>query len=167
MKAKSRTEILKSMNLYEELIKLRDAQREKKKKSIFLVRGDELPWEINPQGKMRWYLHPSIDDTVIQTLMVYLQEIPPGSRGGKQKCQGGTVIYVVEGKGHTVINGVTHTWKRDDVVQLPIGPEGIEFQHFNDDSKQPAHLICAEPNLVHAMGMDRGSVAARKEAIWQ
>ena len=66
MKAKSRTEKLKSMNLYEELIKLRDAQREKKKKSIFLVRGDELPWEINPQGKMRWYLHPSMKEAIWQ-----------------------------------------------------------------------------------------------------
>lgn len=153
----SRLEKLGSLNLYEELIKLRDHQRERKKKSILLVKGDELPWESNPQGKMKWYLHPSIEDTVIQTLIVYLQEIPPGSSSGKQKYQGGTVIYVVEGKGRTVIDDVTYHWETDDVVQLPIRPDGIVFQHFNDDPKRAVQLICAEPNLVHAMGVDRGS----------
>ena len=157
MQPTSRTEKLKSKNFYDELIKLRDAERERKKKSIFLVKGDELPWEVNPQGKMRWYLHPSIDDTVIRTLIVYLQEIPPGSSSGKLKCQGGTVIYVLEGKGHTLIDDVTHKWETDDVVQLPVRPNGIVFQHFNDDINKAAQLICAEPNLVHALGVDRGS----------
>ncbi len=157
MATTSRTEKLKSKNFYDELIKLRDAERERKKKSIFLVKGDELPWEVNPQGKMRWYLHPAIDDTVIRTLMVYVQEIPPGSCSGKLKCQGGSVIYILEGKGHTVIDGVTHEWETDDAVQLPVRPAGIVFQHFNDDPQKAAQLVCAEPNLVHALGVDRGS----------
>jgi len=147
----------RSLNLYEELIRLRDQQRENKKRSIFLVRGDEIPWEINPQGKMKWYLHPAFEHTVLQTLVVYLQEIPPGSSSGKQKYQGGTVIYVVEGRGHTVIDDESYSWERDDVVQLPIRPDGIVYQHFNDDPEEPAQLICAEPNLVHALGVDRGS----------
>lgn len=157
MDSGSRSEKLRSRNLYEELIKLRDQQREKKKKSVFLIQGDELPWEINPQGKMKWYLHPSLEDTALQTLMVYLQEVPPGSCSGKQKCQGGTMIYVVEGRGHTVIDDVVYSWEKDDVVQLPIHPDGIVYQHFNDDPKGPAQLVCAEPNLVHALGVDRGS----------
>jgi len=157
MNAMSRTQKLASVNLYDELIKLRDQERERRKNSIFVVKGDELAWEINPQGKMKWYLHPAIDDTVIQNMIVYLQEIPPGSFSGKLKCQGGVVIYVLEGKGRTVIDEVTFAWETDDVVQLPIRPNGIVFQHFNDDRTQAAQLICAEPNLVHALGVDRGS----------
>jgi hypothetical protein len=157
MNAARRSRKLRSLNFYDELIKLRDQHRKREKQAVFLVKGDELPWEINPQGKMRWYLHPSIDDTVIQTLIVYLQEIPAASSSGKQKCQGGTVIYVVEGKGHTVIDDVSYSWETDDVVQLPIRPDGIVFQHFNDDPHRPAQLICAEPNLLPIMGVDRGS----------
>lgn len=145
------------LNLYNELIRMRDERRAKEKKATFLVKGDDLSWEINPQGKMKWYLHPAIDDTVIQTLIVYLQEIPPGSFTGKQKCQGGTVIYVIEGKGHTIIDGVSHSWETDDIVQLPIRPDGIVFQHFNDEPHRPAQLVCAEPNLVPVLGVDRGS----------
>ncbi len=153
----SRAQKLASINLYDELIRLRDQERERKKNSIFVVKGDELPWEVNPQGKMRWYLHPAIDDTVIRNLIVYLQEIPPGSCSGKQKCQGGVVIFVLAGRGRTIIDEVTYSWETDDVVQLPIRPNGIVFQHFNDDPNQAAQLICAEPNLVHALGVDRGS----------
>lgn len=153
----SRAQKLASVNLYDELIRLRDQERERKKNSIFVVKGDELPWEVNPQGKMRWYLHPAIDDTVIRNLIVYLQEIPPASCSGKQKCQGGVVIFVLAGRGRTIIDEVTYSWETDDVVQLPIRPNGIVFQHFNDDPNQAAQLICAEPNLVHALGVDRGS----------
>ncbi len=153
----SRAQKLASVNLYDELIRLRDQERERKKNSIFVVKGDELPWEVNPQGKMRWYLHPAIDDTVIRNLIVYLQEIPPGSCSGKQKCQGGVVIFVLAGRGRTIIDEVTYSWETDDVVQLPIRPNGIVFQHFNDDPNQAAQLICAEPNLVHVLGVDRGS----------
>lgn len=153
----SRAQKLASVNLYDELIMLRDQEREREKNSIFVVKGDELPWEVNPQGKVRWYLHPAIDDTVIRNLIVYLQEIPPGSCSGKQKCQGGVVIFVLAGRGRTIIDEVTYSWETDDVVQLPIRPNGIVFQHFNDDPNQAAQLICAEPNLVHALGVDRGS----------
>jgi|SRR3989304_3408135 len=157
MMPKDRKEQLASRNFYDEMIRYRDQERERKKSAIFLVKGDELPWESNPQGKMKWYLHPAIDDTVIQTLIVSIQEIPPGSFSGEQKCQGGAVIYVVEGKGHTVIDGVSHSWETDDIVQLPIRPDGIIFQHFNDDAEKSVQLLSAEPNLVQALGVDRGS----------
>lgn len=157
MGSTSRAQKLATRNLYDELIQLRDQERERRKRSLFVVEGDGLPWETNPQGKMKWYLHPAIDDTVIQNLIVYLQEIPPGSFSGKLKCQGGVVVYVVEGKGHTVIDEVSYSWETEDVVQLPIRPNGIVFQHFNDDPNQAAQLLCAEPNLVPVLGVDRGS----------
>ena len=157
MNVMSRTQKLASVNLYDELIKLRDQERERRKNSILVVEGDELPWEINPQGKMKWYLHPAIDDTVIQNLIVYLQEIPPGSFSGKLKCQGGIVVFILQGKGHTVIDDVSFAWEAEDVVQLPIRPNGIIFQHFNDDLKHAAQILCAEPNLVPVLGVDRGS----------
>ena len=153
----SRSEKLATRNLYDELIKLRDQERERRKRSIFVVKGDDLPWEINPQGKMKWYLHPAIDDTVIRNLIVYIQEIAPRSCSGKLKCQGGVVIYVLEGRGHTVIDDVTYAWETEDVVQLPIRPNGIVFQHFSDDPNYAAQLICAEPNLVPVLGVDSGS----------
>jgi hypothetical protein len=73
-----RTAKLANMNLWNELMALRDQQRERRKTAVQVVRLSELPLENNEQGLMRWYLHPSIMDTVLSTLSIYRQEIPPG-----------------------------------------------------------------------------------------
>ena len=143
--------------LYWDLIRLRDKQRALRKVARWVVKGEELPWENNPQGIMRWYMHPFKEDTIIQTLIFLMQEIPPGSRSGKQRHQGNQVSFILEGKGYTVIDGVKHFWEAGDIVQLPLRRDGVSFQHFNSDEKARIRLVSCEPNLVHATGVDRGS----------
>ena len=152
-----RSEKLSKINFYNRLIEMRDKDRELQKKGIVIVKGKEIPWETNFQGKMRWYMHPDIDDIVTRCMIIRLQEIPPGSRSGRVKFQGGQVIYIIKGKGYTVLDGVKHYWQGGDVVQLPLRPEGVIFQHFNEDSENPIQLIAVEPNVVDALGLDLGS----------
>ena len=85
---KERKERLAKVNHWDELLALRDRQREQTKNAIQVVKESELPLEVNRQGLMRWYLHPSITDTILSTLAIYRQEIPPGSRSGRLKFQG-------------------------------------------------------------------------------
>src|ERR1043166_3786558 len=101
-----RTAKLRQTNYWNELIALRNRQREQRKTAVQVVRFSELPLESNEQGLMRWYLHPSITDTVLSTLAIYSQEIPAGSRSGRLKFQGGQVLFIVEGGGHTMLDGV-------------------------------------------------------------
>jgi hypothetical protein len=151
-----RTAKLANMNCWNELMALRDQQRERRKTSVQVVRLSELPLENNEQGLMRWYLHPAIMDTVLSTLSIYRQEIPPGSRSGRLKFQGGQVLFIVEGRGHTMLDGVKHAWEAGDVVSLPCKRDGIVVQHFNDDPAKTAVLLAVEPNLFAATGVDRG-----------
>ena len=144
-------------SLYAELIRLRDQDRKQRTRGLTVVKGSLLSWEKNPQGIMKWYLHPSKEDTAIQSLLIFLQEIPPGSRSGIQKYQGGMVIYILEGRGYTNIDGEKHEWEAGDVVQLPLRPKGIVYQHVNTDPENPVRFIACEPNYVHALGVDRGS----------
>ena len=88
----------KNDNLLDALFELRDRYREQAKRGVKIVRGDELPWEINRQGKTRWYMHPAKNDTVIRSLVIYVQEIEPGGHSGKQASPGGIVHYMLEGK---------------------------------------------------------------------
>ncbi len=150
-----RGEQLAQRNLFAELLALRDKQREERQGAVWLVKGDTLPWEQNPLGKMRWYLHPMLDDTAVRTLTFAVQEIAPGGRSGRLQFQGGQVIYVWQGRGHTLLDGVRHPWEAGDVINLPLRTEGITVQHFNDGD-EPVRLVCAEANLVHALGVDRG-----------
>ncbi len=144
-------------NLLNELFRMRDDWRERMSKAASLVKGKDLPWEINRHGKMKWYLHPALQDRAIRSLIVFVQEIPPLSRTGKQKHQGGLVHYILEGRGYTILNGKRYDWEEGDCVVLPILPDGVQYQHFNSDPDKPVLFIAAQSNLFDALGVDLGS----------
>ena len=152
-----RSKRLSQVNYWEELFKLRDEQRERQKTAVQVVKGSELPLENNKQGLMRWFLHPQIKDTVLSTFLFFEQVIPPGSRSGRIKCQGGQVMFILEGRGHTIIDGVKHSWAERDTLNLPLKRDGLIIQHVNDDPNNIARFLAAEPNWFECLGVDRGS----------
>jgi gentisate 1,2-dioxygenase len=147
---------LAARNLWNEMFELRDEQRGRLKSAIQVVKRKELPLEKNRQGLMRWYMHPKITDTILNTMMFFEQEIPPGGRSGRLKFQGGQVIFILEGRGYTVIDGVKHAWEAEDMLNLPTRPDGIIVQHFNADAQNRARFVAAETNWVDCTGVDRG-----------
>ncbi len=152
-----RTAKLSQVNFWDALIAMRDEQRESRKGAVQVVRSDELPQENNAMGLMRWYLHPAIKDTVLSSLVFFEQEIPAGSRSGRLKFQGGQILFVIQGRGHTLIDGVKHSWEAGDLLNLPLRKEGVIVQHVNDDPAQPAKFVAVEPNLWACTSIDRGS----------
>jgi hypothetical protein len=102
-KHQDRAKKLAAVNFWDELLAMRDRQREQRKNGVMVIKGSTLPQEVNRQGLMRWYMHPSITDTVLSSHLFFEQEIPPGSRSGRLKFQGEQVIYIIEGRGHTLI----------------------------------------------------------------
>ncbi len=143
-------------NRWDELIALRDRQRAHAKDAVQVVRGSELLQENSAFGKLRWYMHPSIENNALSTLMFFEQELAPGSRSGRLKFQGGQVIYVLSGTGYTMVDGVKHPWKGGDVLNLPVRTNGIIVQHVNTGDEH-AKLLACEPNWFAATGVDRGS----------
>ena len=95
-------------NLLEWLYQLRDRQRQHQRQGAWLIKGRDLPWENNRQGKMKWFLHPALDNTSIRSMIVFEQEIPPGGRSGagilavlpRSSCSGcasATVVFWLGG----------------------------------------------------------------------
>jgi len=152
-----RGESSRRQNLYAALMQIRDAQRRLRGPASCIRSGNELPWEVNAHGIMRWYLHPLFLYTALRNFNAYLQCIPPGSRSGLQKHPGDKVFFFLRGKGHTMIDGGRHDWGAEDLLILPIRPEGVAYQHFNDDPSAPAFLFACEPNLAFVFDLDRGS----------
>jgi gentisate 1,2-dioxygenase len=148
---------LAELNHWDEILKLRDRQREQTRNGIQVIKERELPLETSRQGLMRWYLHPAIKDTCLSVLLFFQQEIPPGSRSGRLKFQGGQVMLITEGRGYTMIDGVKHPWKAGDVLNLPLRADGIIVQHFNSDPEHAAKFVAAEPNWLECVTVDRGS----------
>jgi mannose-6-phosphate isomerase-like protein (cupin superfamily) len=143
--------------LFDALLRLRDEQREQVQRARMVIQGKSLPLEINPMGLFRWYVHPDMKDVGCRAQIFYVQEIPAGSRSGKQLHQGGRFHYVLEGKGSTVIDGVCHDWQENQIILLPLKSHGVVHQHFNSDPNKPARLLVSEPNWVHVWGVDLGS----------
>ncbi|MFC1815211.1 hypothetical protein ACFL0M_04550 [Thermodesulfobacteriota bacterium] len=148
---------LGTVNLFDELLRKRDEYREKVTTSKMVIDGENVTLERNRMGLYRWYLHPSMKNIGIRTQLVWMQEIPPGSRSGKLKTQGGQIHIVYEGRGYTVIDGERHDWEEYDAIFLPLTQDGTIHQHFNSDPKNWAKLLCSEPNLFDMLGVDRGS----------
>jgi hypothetical protein len=152
-----RTAKLAATNHWDELLALRDRQRDAARNGVQVIKYSELPLEKNRQGLMRWYMHPAIKDTCLSVFMFFEQEIPPGSRTGRVKFQGGQVMIITEGTGYTMLDGVKHPWAAGDVVNLPLRGNGIIVQHFNTDPNKPVRFVAAEPNWFECVSVDRGS----------
>ena len=89
-----------------------------------VVRRDERAEEMTRQGRLRYYLNRNtLHDTVLKDWNIFTHELR--TRSGKHRHQGGLVIYVIEGKGYTVVEGQRqeslHVVGRepDHVVQAP------------------------------------------------
>lgn len=130
---------------------------------LTVVRPADRGEELNDHGFMRWYMHPDFRDTAIRSYNFYVQRIPPGSRSGRQETPGGIIFYVWKGRGKTLIQGTLHDWVPDDVIMLPLLPEGVVFQHFNDDPEQEALLVACEPNFTESLGPNRGATFRQLE----
>jgi gentisate 1,2-dioxygenase len=145
---------LANVNMFDRLVELRNIQRRRLESATFLIRGDELPWELNAHGRMQWYLHPCIAYSAVQTHLFYRQEIPAGGRSGSQRHGGDVIFYILQGEGYTEVNGTKHAWRAGDLMTLPTFPEGLVYRHVNTGAGT-LQLVAIERNLVHTTGVDR------------
>lgn len=101
-----------------------------------LINPADRKWEETRQSRLLYYLHPwQFKETAMQDWSVFINDVRQHT--GKHRHQGGLVIYVLEGKGHSVVEGERVDWEAGDVLLLPIRPGGVEHQHFNADQGAP------------------------------
>jgi len=109
-------------------------------KGKLVIHSDDRSWELGPMGRMYRFIYEGLfDDTALHDWWVFMQDIRKHS--GSHKHPGGLIIYVLEGAGHTVVDGVRHDWKAGDLLLLPIKPGGVEHQHFNKEPDRPARWV--------------------------
>ena len=118
-----------------------------------VVRAKERFWDVHRQANSMRYLsphEPDLQDTATQSWEVFLQIF--SERSGRHRHQGGLVIFILEGKGWTVIDGERHDWEAGDLLLLPMKPGGVEHQHFNEDPNHPVKWIALLywPFFIHA-----------------
>ena len=125
---------------YELILKQRKDFDERQRMGPVVVRSTDREWELNRQGRLKYILDPLTHKEVpLQDWYVFTHDVRTHS--GKHRHQGGIVIYVIEGKGYSIVDGERVDWEKDDLLLLPIRPKGVEHQHFNTDPDKPCFWV--------------------------
>lgn len=147
------------MSLFDQTLVRARVERKRREAGKDLITRDETSHDVNSFGILRWYLNPDLEIPSTRALYFAELEIPAGSRTGKLYSQGGQVHFVLEGKGHTIVDGETYEWESEDVIAIPVREDGITFQHFSD-GEETVRMVMTWPNLDSALGAEGGVAMA-------
>lgn len=136
---KSKEAEAREVHYYEDIVKDYAAKRERANSGAIVVRGAGLPWEQCRQGRIKHWLHPNITSTALGGWSLFLHDIRTHS--GLHRHQGGLCLFVVEGKGWTVVDGKRYDWEEGDLILLPVQPQGCSHQHFNAEPGTPCKWL--------------------------
>ncbi len=127
-------------NLYDQSYRKTNEEMQKRAQGQVIIKGKDRAFQQTRQALLKYLLHPNDWDKVaVPDWKAFINHIKVHS--GRHTHQGGLVLYVLEGKGYTIVDGVKFSWKKNDLILLPIKPGGVEHQHFNEDPEQPAEWI--------------------------
>ncbi len=103
--------------------------------------------------------HPvAFVDLPSHAISVTLGGLLPGGCSNKHRHTYETIIYILEGKGYSEIEGKTVVWQAGDALYVPVW---AWHQHFNADSNHSARYVACENA---PMLQNMGQLAIREEA---
>ncbi len=128
--------------IYDQQRRIDNERIKRRAEGKIIIKGKEIPYEQNRQGLVKWYTwDKNWNEQGVPGWRIFTNLIK--NHGGKHRHQGGLGLFVLSGKGHTVVDGVRYDWEDGDLILLPIKPDGCEHQHFNDneDPGQPSEWM--------------------------
>ncbi|MBI2955468.1 MAG: cupin domain-containing protein [Chloroflexi bacterium] len=129
-----------SATIYERHARIRKEFIERQNTGKLLVKSSEREFQTTRQGRSKYYLCPTIwPENALQDWAVLMQDLVLHT--GKHRHQGGLIIFILEGRGYTVVEGQRMDWKKGDLVALPLLPGGVEHQHYNLEPGKPCRWI--------------------------
>lgn len=124
-------------NPYERVLQQRRDLAARNAQGPIVVRKSEREIFMSRQGKLQFFMDPvTFKETPLQHWRIFIHEIR--TKSGKHRHQGGLLIYVLDGKGYSIVDGERWDWEKGDLVLLPMKPGGVEHQHFNLDPQKPS-----------------------------
>ena len=89
-------------------------------------------------GVMMEYTNPNTGGPVMPTIACHIQMLRPGESTKAHRHTNGTIYHVVQGQGHSVVQGQKMDWEPKDVFCVP----GWTYhEHVNASSTEPAVLF--------------------------
>ncbi|MBI4330263.1 MAG: cupin domain-containing protein [Chloroflexi bacterium] len=126
--------------VYDQVVRIDNERRKQREEGQVIIKGSEVPWEQGRQGLLKYYCYDRTWDKLgAPGWRLFINRVVKHS--GKHIHQGGLAIFVLNGKGYTVVDGVRYDWAEDDLILLPVKPGGCEHQHFNESPDKPAEWM--------------------------
>lgn len=138
-------------NSYEDALKRSKERKEQARKGVKVLKGKEIAFQVVRQGVLRHYHTESNTGHALETMRLFVHEIR--SHSGRHVHQGGFNLFVLKGKGYTVVDGVRFDWSEGDLILLPFKKGGVEHQHFNLDNRPSRWLAFSSIPMGEMVGM--------------
>jgi gentisate 1,2-dioxygenase len=102
-------------------------------------------------GARMSYVNPvSSKQSVYPTFGADITLMKSGTKTKSHRHTAAVVYYIVEGKGHTIINGKRYDWKKHDVVSIP---PWAWHEHVNTGEGDAVRLMLSDQPLLENLGM--------------
>ncbi len=140
---------------YERTVELAEESAKRARGGDVVIHTRDLVLEdVKKVNRRRAYIsEPQILGSMVQTMAMFVAEIRAGAKSGKHRHFNEALIYVISGRGHTLIEGERYDWADGDVISVPLFSW---HQHFNDDPERPVrYLGVTNIPLLRAMGLNR------------
>lgn len=126
--------------VYDQLRRIDNERIKGRLEGKVVIKGKELNWAQSRQGFSKWYSwDKKWEELGVSGWRIFINLIK--NHGGKHRHQGGLAIFVLSGKGYTVVDGAKYDWEEGDLLLLPIKPDGCEHQHFNEDPEKASQWM--------------------------
>jgi gentisate 1,2-dioxygenase len=134
----------------------RSALVEKSRKARKILKAEEAVIERS-EHKGDWKV--TLVDTYLgfenRILGMYIHQLPPNCYTETHK-HGQATIYVLTGRGYSIVDGERHDWQMGDLINVPAG---CWHQHFNVDPERVSqHLLISSQPLRQRVLLNRGEV---------
>ncbi|MQA81415.1 MAG: cupin domain-containing protein [Streptosporangiales bacterium] len=103
-----------------------------------ITRFDEITPKVTKRGARSAFLMDESIGYRTAGLSAVMHELAPGLWQSKHRHGGEAWLHVIDGHGHSEIEGESYEWGPDDLVVVD---HWAWHQHFNDDKKNTARLI--------------------------
>ncbi|MBI4288651.1 MAG: cupin domain-containing protein [Chloroflexi bacterium] len=124
-------------SIYDKIYNQRAEFRRLREQGKVVIKGKDLQWRQDRQALSRYYSYYELWPELAAPFWILFQ-IRVFKQSGKHTHQGGLALFVLDGKGYSIVDGVRYDWEAGDLVILPVKPGGCEHQHFNADPDRPA-----------------------------
>ncbi len=88
----------------------------------------------------------------MRTMNIHISEIEPGQKTRAHKHHNEAIVYIMQGKGYSLVQGEKYEWEAGDFLYIPVFNW---HQHFNTGEENVYFMGITNKRMLDWLGLDR------------